>query len=408
MSPKVSDSKLLKAVAVGGLMGLLVIAITPSVAVNQYTATYLLELYVSARSDLVSLLDVYLNVSVSADIGSTSEIEGGTSTSTQTSTTTSTATSNTTSTTSSSTSTSSSWPGPMHHPSCADIEEFVNSTIQLADQYASAANVSLQSGNYVLASRQALEALNLVGRAYVRLSMCLSDMTLPEHGEEAGPGANVSLGVNVTRGFNATHSPHLAGHPAVGLVSAVLRHEVRLSRLKATLKAAEESGVNVSQGWDLVDEVEDLLARAKELALEGNSTAAAQLLKEANEAMSTLVSYLRTSSAVALERRCMEHGHRFNASSGWEEHANFTGNATAMGHGHGGEHGRRGVAGNGTGVGGQGPAWNANWTTPGPEQGRGHGYGHGEGGIEGGRHSNSWSWPWGGNEGQEGGGEGGS
>ncbi len=397
-----------KALTIGGLAILLLAAVTPSLAVNQYTATYLLELYFNARSDLVSLLDFYLSAGVSVNTESTSEANE-------------TATGSTTITTNASTSIAGS--GVLvstHHPWCTNIGEMVNSTIQLADQYVSAANVSLQSGNYVLASRQALKALNLVGKAYVKLSMCLSDEGLLEYGQEEGgsganvsvvTGANASVEMNVSHGFNTTN-PH-AGHPAIGLVSAVLRHEVRLSRLKAALKTAEESGVNVSEGWDLVGEVEDLLAKARELALEGNSSAAAQLLREANEAMSVLVRYLRTSSAVALEHRSEGHWHHFNASSGWGRHVNFTGNATVTVTGRGGEHGHgHGGEDAGMGEGEHGP-WNADWTAPGPGQGRDHGWGHGNGHGEsedGGRshHSNIRGWSWGSDGEQEGGEEGGS
>lgn len=405
-------------------LSVILVMTAPTLAVNQHTASYLLDLYLSARSDLISLLKAYLSSGAvgsglgtgSASTSSPAPTPSNTSTSTAAANTSSSPNSSSTGTggytTVTSTGTTTGVRLSTQVPSwCADIDERINSTLQLADQFALAANVSMQSGNYALASKQALKALNLIGKAYVKLSLCMSAVpgSITAEGNTSAtlslsPEANASVSAGTGAGAaNATgwlNHHHNLKHQGAGLISAILRHEIRLSRLKAALRKAGEFEVNVSQGWSLSQQAEDLLRRAREAALAGNSSSAAQMLKEANEIISELITYLRATSAVALEHKSMWlHGHGHNASRGpgagegvregeggehdhgmghWSRwSANHTGNLTMTGHRGSGGSGH--VAGGGAGAEGRA---SGNWTiTPGfgPGGGEGHEHGHDHG-----------------------------
>lgn len=282
--------------ALASLMSiLLLMGVSSSFAVGEYTAAHLLELYDKARADLLNMLAAY-----GGGTGAENLTENLTGTVTVTEPLNSTLTLNETSI---ELEAGSGEGGETPH--CADIYSKVMSYVQLADQYAEAAKASLSAGNYKLAATQALKALNIIGEIYVRLSICLGtqsgltseEMDLSASGNESMPlKATGNLTVNAT--LNYTHT-----HMAPGLLSAILRHEIRLSRLKATIQAAEDSGMNVSDAWDLASKVEETLDEAKELTLSGDANGAARLLAEANKLMAEIVKILKTSSAVAIEHR---------------------------------------------------------------------------------------------------------
>lgn len=270
-------------VAVPLMISLLLLSVIPSVALTEETATYLLKLYEEAKQELTLTLNTYFSLA-------SSEAEEYTDTTTSETTVTETVNEITTTTTES----ESESAGP-YIKACSSIYEEVMNSISLADQYAYAANKSLESGNYKLASQLALKALNTLGAAYVHLTKCISVLSIPR-----AMGNKTS---NATGNLSMSHEMKMGMHIAPGLLSAIVRHEIRLSRLEATISASEALGINVSYAWELVNEVKDLLSQARELALEGDTQGSTSAMAQANKIMSLIVKVLKTSSSDAVKHR---------------------------------------------------------------------------------------------------------
>ncbi len=250
---------------------LLLVSIIPSVALTEETATYLLKLYEEAKQELTLTLNTYFSPTSSEENISTTTLETMNETTTES---------------------ESESAGP-YIKACSDIYEEVKNSISLADQYAYAAKKSLDSGNYKLASQLALKALNTLGEAYVHLAKCVSILSVPR-----AMGNETS---NATGNLSMSHEMEM--HIAPGLLSAILRHEIRLSRLEAAISASEALGINVSYAWELINEVKDLLSQARELALEGDTQGSTSAIVQANKIMSLIVKVLKTSSSDAVKHR---------------------------------------------------------------------------------------------------------
>ncbi len=288
-------------------------------AVDQYTATYLLDLYQRARAELLSLVALYegenANNDTAASIGglaSTGTSENITSTEATSTVSDSLATNytetllqrnetlgneNATETNSVQIEAEVEMNGTRVSGMCLHLNQGVTTLISRADGFATAAKASLQAGNYRQAAKLALKALNIIGKAYVHLSMCL-DLS-------ATPPAMPETPANTT-------STNTTGHARIppGLFSALLRHKIRLSRLEAAIEAAESSGVNVSSERDIAKRVEILLNQSEGLILIGDVQGAVKLMTEANNLMSQIVRALKTSSVEALVHR--HYGHDKN------------------------------------------------------------------------------------------------
>lgn len=286
-------------------------------AVDQYTSTYLLDMYYKARADLLGLLASYKVTSTASGpaVNSTPESESGnTTTSTGTTSTTVTETGSGTETlanetttegTSQTTTENSGSTTTLSTPTetesemgfCSHIEQEVDEIISEADGYAAAADANLQAGNYRQAAHLALKALNTIGKAYVHLTICLNNAA----SSEAGRGNENATAYSQTNTSTTANGSTSKIPP--GLLSALLRHKIRLSRLKAVIKAAEESGINVSTELNATREIEGMLNQSEELLLNGDVKGAVKLMEEANKLMSELVRSLRTSSIEALAHR---------------------------------------------------------------------------------------------------------
>ena len=269
-------------VAVPLMISLLLLSVIPSVASTEETATYLLKLYEEAKQELTLTLNTYFSPSPS----SSEEYTNTTTTTSETAA---------TETVSETTIESESEPAGPYIRACPDIYEEVVNSISLADQYAYAANKSIESENYGLASQLALKALNTLGKAYVHLAKCISVLSIPR-----AVGNKTS---NATGNLSMSHEMKMGMHITPGLLSAIARHEIRLSRLEAAISASEALGIDVSYPWELVNEVKDLLSQARELALEGDTQGSTSAMVQANKIMSLIVKVLKTSSSDAVKHR---------------------------------------------------------------------------------------------------------
>ncbi len=253
---------------------------------SQLTATSLLALYKSARSDITNTFEIYLNeIYLNASSGSNIAHSATLSETTSNETTSPPAIE-------SSSINMTEMNGTL--PPCANINETISEYLKQADQYAEAAEANIRAGNYNIAAHQALKALNILGKAYVHLTHCI------ETEMKRGMG-NISTNTSVISEGENNEAKYSEMHAGAGLMSAVLRHEIRLSRLKAVLQAANSSGLNVSSSWELLSQAEDLLSKARSLALEGNSSEAARTMAEANKLMAQIVRNLKAGSIKAIE-----------------------------------------------------------------------------------------------------------
>ncbi len=163
-------------------------------------------------------------------------------------------------------------PGPCHQ-----LEVNVEVAIAEGDSLAEQARAALEAGDVDEAAVLAVRAINALTRAFVKATVCV--------GFPAEEG-------------NQTVPP--------GLMAAITRLEVKLSRLMATAEAAEAAGMNVSGAMDLLREASAELQAAREAALSGDTRAAAESISRANRLMGEAVSILKTASTVAVERRARE------------------------------------------------------------------------------------------------------
>jgi len=185
-----------------------------------------------------------------------------------------------------------------------------------ADSYIAEAKALLSSGNYREAAKLALKATNTLGRAWIIIGQCYAPISTQTN-------ATVNVTTNVTTNTTTnltTNTTNLtnATKVAPGLLVAILRHEVRLSRLKAMISAAENASLNVSEAENLSQQVEALLEQARAYALAGDKDTAAQLMAKANSLMSQIVKFLKESSSKAVKEGKVEKikGMKFNATIG--------------------------------------------------------------------------------------------
>ncbi len=284
------------------LSSLLAVTMVSSSAVgnsssSELTATALISLYKEAKADLLNTLNTYFNASTT--------LSGGGATA-NVNTTAVNATININSTTTVETtavninmSATESLEGmngtlstkmALGHTNsslCSNIYNITLSYVRQADQYIEAAEANIEAGNYNMAAHQALKALNILGKAYVHLTHCIAQSQAQK------PMNNSLRNVNVT-GPNSSHI-------AAGLMSAILRHEIRLSRLRAALQEANNSGINVSSAWNFLSQAQDLLSKARDLVMEGNSSAASNIMAEANRIMAQIVRTLKAGSIEAIK-----------------------------------------------------------------------------------------------------------
>ena len=162
---------------------------------------------------------------------------------------------------------------------CDQLSVVIASAIAAGDELAEQAQAALDAGNEKEAEVLALRAINSLTRAFVLATRCLG---ISELGE------------------NKTAGPPLA---PPGLMAAILRHEVRLNRLRAVVDSAEAAGMNVSEARALLDQAEQKLQEARKLALAHNVTGASQALREANLLMARAVVLLRSAAAEGVEAR---------------------------------------------------------------------------------------------------------
>ncbi|MDK2464509.1 MAG: hypothetical protein QI223_07045 [Candidatus Korarchaeota archaeon] len=160
---------------------------------------------------------------------------------------------------------------------CHQLEVNVEAAIAEGDALAEQARAALEAGNADEAAVLAIRAINALTRAFVQATVCVSF-----------PG----------EARNQTAPP--------GLMAAITRLEVRLSRLMATAEAAEASGMNVSGVIDLLQEASAELQVAREAALSGDVRAAAESISRANRLMGEAISIIKTASTVAVEHRARE------------------------------------------------------------------------------------------------------
>ncbi len=258
------------------LSSLLTVTLISSSAIgnsSEFTAVTLISLYKEARADLLNTLDIYFNAStINTEVNATISVNVTSTTGNVTDT----------NAIGSSNASGGVETGYSNSFLCSNIYEVTLNYVKQADQYIEAAEANVKADNYNTAAQQALKALNILGKAYVHLMHCVET--------HKQPISNSSINATATN-----------GHMAAGLISAILRHEIRLSRLKAALQAANNSGVNLSSAWDMVSQAQDLLSKAKDLAMEGNSSAAGNMMVEANRIMAQIVRTLRAGSVEAVE-----------------------------------------------------------------------------------------------------------
>ncbi len=294
---RIMNTRVLLPLLVLSLTLILLAGVIPATASDQYTAKYLLDLYQKARAELIDLLAQYEgSIDVQTTTTTTTSSSGSESETTTASTVTGTITATTTSSTTSLTTTTDTETNATSGL-CARISDEVNLLISQADQLAEAANSNLESGNYKLAANLALKALNTIGKAYVHLAICMN--------------ANTSISTGGTTTGTETETTEFSTPRKIppGLLSTILRHEIRLNRLRAAIEAAGNSGVDVSAESEMADEVESLLSQSRELLLSGNVSGAVSLMTQANRLMSKIVRSLKTSSVEALEHR-KSHGRK--------------------------------------------------------------------------------------------------
>ncbi|MCS7102957.1 MAG: hypothetical protein NZ992_03645 [Candidatus Korarchaeum sp.] len=263
------------------LFALLTVGPLSSVAIDSYSASYLIDLYERSRSDLLSVFGSLGGSEVSSTDNTTNsttnntteeEVVGGNNV--------------TTTTTVSS--------------KCSYAQEEIANIVEVADSYIEQAKSLLSSGSYKEAAKLALKALNTLGRAWILVGQCFSSRVVEVNANVTANITNNTATANATvnNTINATVN---ASRVAPGLLVAVLRHEIRLARLNAVITKAENLSLNVSVAKNLSAQVAQLLEEARAQALAGNVDAAAQLIAKANNLMAQIVRSLKTSSSKAIK-----------------------------------------------------------------------------------------------------------
>lgn len=256
------------------LFALLIAGPLSSLAIDAYSASYLIELYEKSKNDLLGIIG---SLGSSEDVTNETDINSTLTTVTR----------------------------------CSYAKEEVIRILGVADSYIEQAKSLLSSGSYEEAAKLALKALNTIGRAWILVGQCFgsrvveaTNITTNITSAIVNATVNASINANVTNTtINATVN---ASRTAPGLLVAILRHEIRLARLNAIITKAENLGLNVSVAKNLSIQAVRLLEEARAQALAGNVNAAAQLLAEANGLMAQMVKSLKAGSSKAIKMGKLE------------------------------------------------------------------------------------------------------
>jgi tetratricopeptide (TPR) repeat protein len=271
-----------------------------TLAIGPYTASYLIELYEKSRSEISSIVgNITTNTTGNYSYeGNWSNQSAGNSTSYN------------------STNSTSPYNWSFGASRCSNAQEEISGILSKADSYIAEAKALLSSGNYREAAKLALKAINTLGRAWIIIGQCYAPISTQTN-------ATVNVTTNVTTNTTTnltTNTTNLTNVTKVapGLLVAILRHEVRLSRLEAMISAAENASLNVSEAENLSQQVEALLEQARAYALTGDKDTAAQLMAKANSLMSQIVRCLKESSSKAVKEGKVEEirGMKLNATIG--------------------------------------------------------------------------------------------
>jgi len=257
-----------------------------ALAVQPYTASYLIELYEKSRNEISSIVG---NITTTTTVNATTNVTAyGGNLSNQ-------GAENITSSYNTSVS------------RCSNAQEEIASILSKADSYIAEAKALLSSGNYREAARLALKAINTLGRAWIIIGQCYAPLSIETNATNMTTNATVNATVNATINatVNATNLTKVT-KVAPGLLVAILRHEVRLSRLKAMISAAKNASLNTSEAENLSQQVEALLERARTYALAGDKDTAALLMAKANSLMSQILRCLKESSSKAVKEGKVE------------------------------------------------------------------------------------------------------
>ncbi|MEM3691852.1 MAG: hypothetical protein QXS61_05165, partial [Candidatus Korarchaeum sp.] len=120
------------------LLALLIVGPLSSVAMDSYSASYLIELYEKSRSELLAIIGGLETAEANVTTNTTAEDSTA-----ETSTTAS---------------------------SCS--QEEISGILEIADSYIEQAKSFLSAGNYKEAAKLALKALNTLGRAWITVGQC--------------------------------------------------------------------------------------------------------------------------------------------------------------------------------------------------------------------------------------------
>jgi len=262
-----------------------------ALAIQPYTASYLIELYEKSRNEISLIVG---NITIAGDIMTTTNVTNVTAG-------------------------NYSYEGNLSNQSaenitsynvttsvsrCSNAQEEISIILSKADSYIAEAKALLSSGNYREAAKLALKAINTLGRVWIIIGQCYAPLSIETNVTvNVTTNATVNATVNVT--VNATNLTNVT-KVAPGLLVAILRHEVRLSRLKAMISAAKNASLNTSEAENLSHQVEALLEQARAYALAGDKDTAAQLMAKANSLMSQILRYLKESSSKAVKEGKVE------------------------------------------------------------------------------------------------------
>ncbi|GEM_PF-4767499 len=156
---------------------------------------------------------------------------------------------------------------------CGQQYKEAETNLELSDKYAKAAEVSLQSSNERLAATNALKALNLLGNSYADLLICLSRWRIDVLG-------------------NQRPSP----------IYDVMRHEMRLERLKSVVINMKAEGVDTSRIEGLLLQAERNLSRARISGLSGDRNETAHYLRVVDQLLSDVIDAIVAQQSVKMTK----------------------------------------------------------------------------------------------------------
>jgi hypothetical protein len=191
-----------------------------TLAIGPYTASYLIELYEKSRSEISSIVGNITNTNITTNTTGNYSYEWNWSNQSA---------GNSTSYNSTNTSPYNwSYNWSFGTSRCSNAQEEISGILSKADSYIAEAKALLSSGNYREAAKLALKAINTLGRAWIIIGQCYAPISTQTN-------ATVNVTTNVTTNTTTnltTNTTNLtnATKVAPGLLVAILRHEVRLSR----------------------------------------------------------------------------------------------------------------------------------------------------------------------------------